>query len=277
MIESPIEPAAVSITRYNLDAALWSAAQSAGVTTHARCEVRVINGDGPFGLVSSSAVYRADAVVIAAGRWSQFTPHRVVPSGPRWIGLKGHFHETNPDYSSDLYFFDGGYCGVQPVSADVVNACAMVRSDCATSLQEVFALHPRLSQRASLWTSVMQPVSTSPLIYRHPQPRQANKLFAGDAAAFIDPFVGDGISIALRSGRLAAQCLGRFLSGEADLTECAASYEQQYSRQFSPLLAAASRVRSLLSLNSVARAAVFELLRLPGLVPFMIRKTRRAS
>lgn len=277
MVEAPIEPAAVSITRYNLDAALWSAAQSASVTTRAHCEVSSVNGDGPFDVVSSSAVCKANAVVIATGRWSQFTPHRSVPSGPKWIGVKGHFHEPNPAPSSDLYFFDHGYCGVQPVSADVVNACAMVRSDRATSLQEVFALHPRLSQRASTWNPVMQPVSTSPLIYRQPQPTQANKLCAGDAAAFIDPFVGDGISIALRSGSIAAQCLGGFFRGEAGLADCAAKYDREYSREFAPLLAAASRVRSLLSLNGLARAAVFELLRFPGLMPLMIRKTRRSS
>lgn len=277
MIEAPVEPAAVSITRYNLDAALWSAAQSAGVTTRSHCEVASIGGEGPFQLMSSSAVYRADALVIAAGRWSQFTPDRVVPAGPKWIGVKGHFHEANPAPSSDLYFFDCGYCGVQPVSADVVNVCAMVRSDCATSLQDVFALHPRLSQRASSWTAVMQPVTTSPLIYRQPRPTQENKLFAGDAAAFIDPFVGDGISIALRSGRVAAQCLSRLFRGDAGLTECAANYDAEYFRQFAPLLSAASRVRSLLSLQGLARVAVFELLRLPGLIPLMIRKTRRAS
>jgi hypothetical protein len=36
-------------------------------------------------------------------------------------------------------------------------------------------------------------------------------------------------------------------------------------------------VRSLLSLPVVARAAVFELFRIPGLMPLVIRKTRRVS
>jgi hypothetical protein len=36
-------------------------------------------------------------------------------------------------------------------------------------------------------------------------------------------------------------------------------------------------VRSLLSLPVLAQAAAFELLRLPGVMPFVIRKTRRAA
>jgi flavin-dependent dehydrogenase len=216
-------------------------------------------------------------VVIAAGRWSQFTADRTVPPGPRWIGLKAHFREANPFLSSDLYFFEDGYCGVQPVSDHVVNACAMIRSDCATTLPEVFALHTKLSERADKWTPVTQAVSTAPLIYRRPQPTRDNMLFTGDAAAFIDPFVGDGISIALRSGRAAAECLQQYLSGDATLSSCAARYEREYSQQFAPLLVAAAKVRSLLSLPVAARALAFELLRLPGVMPLVIRKTRRAS
>ncbi|MFZ0793571.1 MAG: FAD-dependent oxidoreductase [Candidatus Korobacteraceae bacterium] len=277
MLEATVSPAALSVTRYDLDVQLWMAAQAAGVETRSNCEVSSAEGNGPFRLTTSSGNCSAKAVIIAAGRWSQFTPDRTIPAGPRWIGVKGHFRELDPSPSTDLYFFENGYCGVQPVAKDVVNACAMVRSDRATSLPEVFALHAALARRAAGWTAVTQPVSTAPLLYRDSQAVRGNVIFAGDAAAFIDPFVGDGISIALRSGRLAAQCVGKFLLGEIALGEGAALYQEEYSRQFTPLLSAALRVRSLLSLPALARAAAFELLRLPGVMPFLIRKTRRTT
>jgi flavin-dependent dehydrogenase len=239
--------------------------------------VTSLSGDGPFLATTAVGGRCAAAVLIASGRWSQFTPDRVVPAGPKWIGVKAHFREGAAHPSTDLYFFDRGYCGVQPVSADTVNACAMVRSDRATSLPDVFALHPRLAERAATWEALMSPVSTAPLIYRQPRPTLGNRFYAGDAAAFIDPFVGDGISIALRSGKVAAECLRPFFRAEVSLTECAQRYEQEYAWHFAPLLAAASRVRSLLSLPVAARAAVFELLRIPGLIPLLIRRTRRAS
>ena len=276
-IEAPVSPAAASITRHDLDYALWQAAESAGVVAHRNAKVTAVQGDGPFEVGTGSKKVSAKALVIAAGRWSQFTPERVMTAGPRWIGIKCHYRESRPSLSTDLYFFEQGYCGVQPVAGDVVNACAMVRSDRATSLAEVFALHPRLARRAASWTPVISPVSTAPLIYRRPRPRQGSAMCAGDAAAFIDPFVGDGISIALRSGGVVAQCLVPFLAGRATLAESAAQYEQQYERQFGPLISAASRVRSLLSLPASAQAMAFELLRIPGVIPLMIRKTRRAS
>ncbi len=276
-IEAPVDPPALSISRYELDALLWEAARRAGAETHPNCEIVGSKGDGPFIMETSSGKLSAKALMVAAGRWSQFIADRTVPPGPKWIGLKAHFQEAWTEHCTDLYFFRNGYCGVQPVAQGVVNACAMVRSDCATSLEQVCKLHPQLARRAAKWRAIMQPVSTAPLIYREPQPVRRNTLFVGDAAAFIDPFAGDGISIALRSGRAAAQCICKFLLGPAALCEAVTQYQREYSRQFAPLLLAASRLRPLLSLPVFAQYVAFELFRFPGLLPFVIRKTRRAG
>ncbi len=276
VIEAAVSPSALSISRYDLDALLWNAAQRAGVEVHSNCEVTASDGDGPFTLTTSSGSCEAKALLVAASRWSQFTTNRTVPPGPKWIGVKAHFREIGAKPSTDLYFFESGYCGVQPIAADVVNACAMVRSDHATSLDEVFRLHPKLAERAAGWQPVMQPISTAPLVYREPQPVRGNIMFVGDAAAFIDPFAGDGISIALRSGQAAADCLSEFFLGNNPLVSAVTAYQQEYDRQFAPLISAAARVRSLFSLPAIAKPAVFELLRLPGLIPYLIRKTRKA-
>jgi flavin-dependent dehydrogenase len=277
VIEAPVRPAALSITRYDLDARLWKAAQQAGIETRANCDVLAREGNGPFELKTSCGNIAAKALIVAAGRWSQFTLNRTLPPGPKWIGVKGHFREPNVGRSTDLYFFENGYCGVQAVAKDIVNACAMVRSDTATTLPEVFRLHAGLAERAATWTPLTRAVSTAPLVYRTPTPVHGNTVFAGDSAAFIDPFVGDGISIAFRSGQLAAQCIGRFLSGELTLSDSTARYEREYSRQFAPLLSAASRVRSLMSLPLAGKVVAFKMLRFPGLIPFVIRKTRHAG
>jgi flavin-dependent dehydrogenase len=277
VIEAAVSPPALSMTRHDLDALLWKAAQHTGVQARSNCEVGAYDGNGAFTIETSSGAYFAKALMVAAGRWSLFTLNRTLPPGPKWIGVKAHFRESNVTCSTDLYFFEGGYCGVQPVGSDTVNTCAMVRSDCATSLDEVFALHPRLAERAAGWQTLGQPISTAPLVYRKPQPVRDNIVFLGDAAAFIDPFVGDGISIALQSGRAAAECLCEFVFGRKSLADAVAHYEREYVRQFAPLIAAASRVRSLLELPAVARSLVFELLRLPGLLPYVMRKTRRSN
>ena len=208
----------------------------AGVDARSSCEVRTVHGDGPFRLDTSAGEIGAKAVIVAAGRWSRFKPDTAMPNGPKWIGVKAHYRERNPARSTDLYFFEQGYCGVQPVGDDVVNVCAMVRSDRATSLEEVLVRHPALAERSRSWQAVMEHVTTAPLLHLPPQPIRDNMMFVGDAAAFIDPFVGDGISIALRSGRLAAESLRAFSRHQTvHFGSALTTYKNEYERQFVPL------------------------------------------
>ncbi len=277
VIEAAVSPHALSITRFALDSLLWEAAQQADAEARSNCEVSEIRGDGPFQLDTSRGKVVARAVIVAAGRWSRFKARTPLPNGPKWIGVKAHYRETAPPRSTDLYFFEHGYCGVQPVADDVVNACAMVRSDRATSLEEVFPLHPILAKRRRAWQAITEPVTTAPLAHLPPQPVRDNMMFAGDAAAFIDPFVGDGISIALQSGRTAAMDLHSILNGSSSLASALTAYKTDYARQFLPLITAASRIRGVLSWPAPARLVAFELLRAPGLMPYVIRKTRQST
>ena len=134
----PVDPAAASIARFDLDAALWHSAQDRGVDCRQQTSVQSVSGAGPFLVKTSVGDFESRALINASGRWSNLTSafSEGADSKSKWIGLKGHFAETSPLASVDLYFFDGGYCGVQPVDladgverSGRVNACAMVRAD----------------------------------------------------------------------------------------------------------------------------------------------------
>jgi len=272
--ETVIQPAGLSIPRTVLDLLLWERAQRAGVCGHSKCEVLSLSGLGPFTVTTAQGEFSAKAVILCTGRWSRFSDSASLPAGPKWIGIKAHYREPRPAASTDLYFFDHGYCGVQPVASETVNVCALVRSDSATTLEAVFQHSAELQARAAEWERVTSPVTTAPVVYRTPTCLDDNMLLAGDAAGFIDPFAGDGISLALRSGKAAAECLGAFLAGEASLSVACGKYEAAYRQQFAPLIAASSRVRTLISLPEIARLVVLQALRIPGVLPYVIRKTR---
>jgi len=196
--------------------------------------------------------------------------------------VKAHFSEPDPHPSVDLYFFDGGYCGVQPVtlagtnpSEGRVNACAMVRSDIARSLPEIFDLHPELKRRSQAWQPLGEPVTTSPLIFQEPVPIENGIFMAGDAAGFVDPFVGDGISLALRSGALAAQSLAAFFKAQSTLDQAAVQYSEQYRERLLPVFRNSSRIRRLLSLPRPIRRSVGHLLEAtPAVSRLLVRLTR---
>lgn len=280
----PIQPAAASIPRFDLDRALWQSCLEAGVDARQSHLVRYFHGEGPFTVNANGERFAAKALVNAAGRWSFLTSGaiRERASEKRWIGVKAHFFEKDPSPTVDLYFCEGGYCGVQPVSprgmnggTRMVNACAMFRADVATDLPDIFAAHPALRERSRAWQIAMDPVRTSPLIFHKPESVQGTMLQVGDAATFVDPFIGDGISLALRSGALAAKCLAGYLQGACALKEAAALYEELYTRRLAPVFRASSVLRNLLRVPSIIRRPAMSLLQhTPALTRQIVRLTR---
>jgi menaquinone-9 beta-reductase len=290
-IRAPILPSALSITRLDLDQALWRSSIRAGVDAREASTVRAVeflnpstDGEPSFRVVTATESFLARAVINASGRWSSLTSRdrRASLGSERWIGLKGHFREACGPLSADLYFFEGGYCGVEPIARGnehgrgrLVNVCAMVKSGAARSLAEVFGRDPRLEERSVNWQPVIEPVSTSPLLFHRPEPLAGYMLQVGDAAAFVDPFIGDGISLALRSGGLAGDCAAKFFRGESSLAEAAADYLRLYEKCFSPVLRASSCLRRMLHLPApVRRPALFLLAKAPRVVQQLVKMTR---
>lgn len=276
-LRGPVSPAAASIPRYELDAALWRAAETAGIDARMQTPVRKLSGSGPFVVETSQGAFQARSVINAAGRWSSLSPRLASAAQNKWLGIKAHFHELSPPPSVDLYFFDGGYCGVQPVGPDRINVSAMVRAGSATTLEGVLELQGDLRTRSLNWQPASAPVSTSPLLFRSPEPLRDGTLLAGDAAGFVDPFVGDGIALALRAGTAAAQALLPFWRGQISLPAAGLAYRQNYEQNFLPIFRNAARLRRLLSLPALVRAPFVSFLQHTGLPGFVVRATRGST
>ena len=282
-LSTAVDPPAASIARLDLDLALWESAERAGVDARQQVSVLSIAGNGPFRVATSAGDFDSRAVINASGRWSNLNASASKAEQPeRWIGLKAHFAEPFPNPSVDLYFFDGGYCGVQPVEVTGahsgngrVNACAMVRADLASTLPDVFVRHDALWGRSLRWQQLSDPVSTSPLIFRKPRPQRDGVLMAGDAAGFLDPFVGDGISLAIRSGSLAAECLIPFFAGDISMQHAVQHYCETYQQRLAPVFRASSTLRRMLVLPRAVRIPLlFLLTKTPSVARYMVRKTR---
>lgn len=274
-IRARIEPSALSVARYELDLAMWRACEQAGVDARQDMVAEHIE-DSHSVSVAGGRSFVAHAVLNAAGRWSNLRQHRPDSSQPRFVGLKAHFAEADPPLSADLYFFKGGYCGVQAVGHNTVNVCAMVRADIAARLEDVFTLEPQLHRRSRGWTPLMNPVSTFPLVFCGPLPVRDGVLCSGDAAGFIDPFVGDGISLALQTGVAAAHALRSVWKDGQPLTAAAGTYTMEYKRSFEPVFRRAAKVRSLFDLPLPLRVMAAWIAQIPVISSSLLKLTRAA-
>jgi flavin-dependent dehydrogenase len=279
VLKTAIEPAAASMARFDFDAALWKSAQERGVDARVHRPVLAVDGSGPFTIRTAVEEFGSGCVIDASGRWSNLNRKENRHNGVKWLGIKAHFKEDSAADSVDLYFFEGGYCGVQPAGGNGeehrINVCAMIRADVGKTLEDSFQQQIELKKRSQSWEQVTDAVATSPLLFHPPAPVESKILRVGDAVAFVDPFVGDGISLALRSGALAARCLKNFVLGRASLEQAAATYEQAYRRDLSRVFYSSSKIRQLLTFPAPIRAGILSVLAaFPALTRQLMRITR---
>ncbi|HWC18374.1 MAG TPA: FAD-dependent monooxygenase [Terriglobales bacterium] len=272
--EFRVDPPAASISRYDLDLALWQAALASGCCVRDRTCAKAVRAlENLFVVQLDEEEIRARSVVNASGRWSNIRVQAAI-ADEHWIGLKGHFFESHASPTCDLYFFEGGYCGVQPLASNLVNVAAMVKPEVARNLEAVFAQNRYLADRVRKFSPVSESVSTAPLFFRAPRTLDRNMLLVGDAAAFLDPFAGDGISMAMHSGRLAALALAPYLQGVASMDYAIGKYDHDHRAVFQPALKNGKRLRTLSRLPRSLRAAAMLMLKLGPVSSAAIKSTR---
>lgn len=261
---------ALGLSRRLLDAALWEAAKAAGAEAREGESIRKVLKLVSFGKdpdvweIESAGgnVRRAKSLLVACGRWWAIDglsspAHRASHATGDWIGAKAHFEGIPPRDRVEMYFFHGGYCGLAPVEDGACNVCCLVhreriRERGANGLQDfggwlVQTAHlPALERRLRGAIQVSPVVTTSPVHLARRRAAQGGVLMAGDASGFLDPFTGEGISMALHSGRLAAQAVAKALAEGLGDERAAEIYGKNLSQAVGRSYRIAGIARSLL-------------------------------
>lgn len=288
---------ACGLSRWAMDEALWRAARASGAQTLEGTAVRGVhrsNGPGAAWEIESDnqEQHFGRALLVACGRWWWLdgfpSPARNGRGGAasRWIGAKAHFAGVAHRDAVEMYFFPGGYCGLTPIEGSLYNACCLVHSRRVresrargaadfTSWANAVARHPALEARLGGAIQASDTVTTAPVRLARRHSDHEGALLAGDAAGFLDPFTGDGISQALHAGRLAAECVATARGGGmggGDAEHVAASYRRGLAHAVWRSYAVAGLVRALVrapaAVQSAAAAAV------PFLGPRLLAATR---
>lgn len=131
------------------------------------------------------------------------------------IAFQAHFRApATMDDRVQLHLFPGGYCGVVRVDAERVNLCILTDREGARLHDDCEALFAQTVWRNPQFRSLgIAPAPLEPLQSAHPlrtpmnRPARDGVLLVGDALQVTEPFTGQGIFFALRTGELAANAI----------------------------------------------------------------------
>ena len=171
---------------------------------------------------------------------------------PKLIAFKAHFQNTRVATGAcEIYFYRGGYGGLSGIEAGASNLCFIVaaeqvkqcHSDPDCVMREIVMRNPRARYTLTPASTTSEWLSASWDHFGRQSPAPAPGLLAiGDAAAFIDPFTGSGMLMALESGELAAEVIVRHRDQLA-ASSLAADYVDSYRKKFDSRLKICSFLR----------------------------------
>jgi flavin-dependent dehydrogenase len=280
---------ALGISRARMDMILLESAREAGVDAREGFHVspRLLRENGTIfieGKADGETVERFSAPVVidASGRNGVFSNQTAQPTsrlgGSRLFGCKIHLRAVEGMRGiGELFFYRDGYGGMSDVEDGRTNLCFITteatlreaRGDREKLLDLTMRSNPAARRRLRNVVIDGEWVGTGPIAYgrRRPIP---GIISIGDAGAFIDPFTGSGILLALNGAVVAADVIRKAISeGISDAGAIAKRYDQLHRARFVWRFRACALLRAM-AFNSTARnALVYALTRYQSLTKLM--------
>ncbi len=246
----------ISVKRSLFDDLLLKRARELGTKVYEETTVTALTKNGHWKIdTASGQAFHARFLIGADGRNS--TVARLCNLLPRpareRVALQAHI-TLPPNFGNRivLQFLPEGYSGQAPVNDNQLNLC-LVGTPPAISRLRHWAERQFDLPANQPWRTIT-PLTRSPVASPH-----QDLFFIGDSARVVEPFTGEGIYYAMRSGELAADAIARILKGDN---------HPRILRKFRR--AHAGMYRGRLWINRLARAAVLR----PQLGSFFVHAAR---
>ncbi|MHA7131920.1 NAD(P)/FAD-dependent oxidoreductase [Algoriphagus namhaensis] len=280
----PLDLGGFGVSRFVLDEHIYGRAKEVGARILEGLQVENVRFDketDSFELeLSDHRVIRSEHVIGAFGKRSKLDKvleREFIQRRSPYLGVKYHIKTDLPRDFVALHNFTGGYCGINAIENDRFNLCYLGSRD---QLREAGSI-PEM-ERMFLWKNpkLQRIFNESEFLFEKPevineinfdpkQPVENHILMAGDAAGLITPLCGNGMAIAIQSGKLAAEALLR--GGDRFTIE--SNYAQSWTELFKWRLWVGRNVQRLFGSRGVSSFTRTLIAKVPLVANQIIRNT----
>lgn len=265
-----------SLSHLSLDPSLAQHALSMGADIRTQVKVEAIlpkeHPDKEHQIkLSTGEILTTPTLLIAVGRLPGFHTPMVEP---QFLGIKAHFKGIELDNTLEMFGFQGAYLGLCPIEEGKSNLACLASMEqvksagSATRFMEKLVLeNPRLKELLGSGECLFDEWMTAPVPYFgfKSTPDWQDAYFIGDAALTIPPACGEGLSLGITSGILAA----RFAT-----TKDFVGFKREYRVHCCSILRAAKGLHTLLMNPILCKMALQGCTLFPSLGKLLFRMTR---
>jgi flavin-dependent dehydrogenase len=297
---------ALSLSRAEMDFRLLEKAKAVGVEVFEEAQaigllteneivggVKVRDKNGETKEISAALTIDATGRARVLGKLAEknFSPqgHRDAEKNsknrsPKLVGFKTHLKDAEIESGvCEIYFFRGGYGGLSRIENNLANHCFLIQAeivkkfggDAGLIVSEVVFQNKRARRMMTNAQADFDWLAVSVDGFGARDLNPAPHLVAiGDAGAFIDPFTGSGMLMALESGELLAQSVAENNFSPAVIAE---SYKSRHAEKFRKRLFVCSLMRRAAFVPSLAKSVISVLSWSEKAREILARATRAAA
>jgi flavin-dependent dehydrogenase len=290
LLEQELPLGGFGISRFLLDHVVANIARINGVLIAENTKVNDVVFDGNEFIVNAAGLDYSAAVVCGCYgkrgnmdvKWKRSFTTTVKNKLNNYVGVKYHIQSDLPVDTIALHNFDSGYCGVAKIEDDKYCLCYLTTAsnlqksggDIKVMEQEILGANCHLSK---IWTSSKllfeTPVTISQISFDKKSQVEHHVLMVGDAAGMITPLCGNGMSMALHAGKIAAKLIDRFMQGLITRTEMEQQYTRNWKNVFGRRLMVGRYIQSLLTNGHFSSAFVNIAGKFPSLTRLLVKQT----
>ncbi len=275
----------IGISRYALDFRLFQAAEKAGVAFVWQ-SVEGVQWEGThFQVTTRGETWETQYVIGSWGKRSaldRVQNRRFFTKSSPWMGIKMHYRTEYPKDQVGLYGFEGGYGGLSVTESGAVNFCYLIHKKrfretpnletCTKSLlREHPGLREVLEQAEPLFPKAL---GISNIYFGRKEPNKDHVLMSGDAVRLIHPLCGNGMAMAIESGRLLAEVLDAYIkSGIENRQHLERTYRKVWEKAFKTRLWVGAGLQQILTSPNGLSLGIQAGAKVPFLLRTLIRKT----
>jgi len=286
-LKADLSQGGFGISRFKLDNILYRHAESLGVEfIFEKVEDIVFTEDKFRVSTSGNKVYESAIAIASYGKRSNLDQklersffYRRSP----YLGVKYHIKTDLPDNLIRLDNFQGGYCGVSKIEDDKYCLCYLSEtanlkkySGIPEMEEQVLYKNPHLQNLFKNSEFLFEkPEVINEISFERKTLTENHLLFCGDSAGMITPLCGNGMAIAIHSGKILAECIMRYAKKGSDINRLALEqdYKLRWEQQFALRLKSGRMIQGLFGSTMVSDLAVYTLDKFPGLTQMLVKKT----
>lgn len=282
--EIPLGQGGFGISRYTFDNFLYQKCKEVGVQFQLQTQaldIKIKKMPLNFSVfLDNGAVWHSKLVLGAFGKRSRIDKvmkRTFMKERTPYIGVKYH---ARLNYDSDtigLYNFEGGYCGINAIEDGIFNICYLGEREALrkwgnipTMEREVLYKNPRLRDIFENSEILFdKPEVINEISFSDKNPVENHVLMLGDAAGMITPLCGNGMAIAIHTGKLAADAILTYNNH----LEIEHNYAKAWKATFQQRLSIGRSVQKLFGTSLASDFAVSLVNYLPFLARQIIKQT----